>query len=622
MFQKLILNLLKQLLFWVLYFSFIRAFYLIYNLSELRNDSIGFWESMASFIYGFRLDLATAIYLIIIPFLLLLIQSVFKHQFLRLALNIYSGFILVVFTLLITAEMGIYQEWKTKMHYKALTYMTHPSEIYNTAETSQFIILWIIFFSIFFLSFWMYRKYFSSQLAVKRNLILSFVFFLITPPFLVLGMRGGIQEIPIIQSQSYYSKHNILNLAAVNSGFNIYVSIIENYKNVNNNPFNYYPSEDLKKTLTEIYKTEKDSSLHVLKTTRPNIVLILWESCSATLIESLGGIPGITPAYHELEKEGILFNNIYSTGSRSEQGMASILAGFPAHPISSITIQPNKANKLKTMTHTLNAVGYHSSFYFGGQLIYGNIKSFIIHNNFEIIKEIYDLPNYPHGKLGIHDEYMLSHQLKELNKEKQPFFSTLFTISTHSPYDMPLDEKKDWGFNKDINNYLNSAFYTDRSLGEYFKEAKKQDWYKNTLFIIVSDHSHHSYPHDPYHSKEYHKIPMLFLGDVIKDEYKGLKWDKLGNQTDLVATLFNQLDLKAEANSFHWSKNLLNPYAPEFANIAFEEGIGWIRPSGDFFYDNRLDYFYYNKIPVQYNDSIIREGKSFLQSVFQEYMDY
>ncbi len=443
------------------------------------------------------------------------------------------------------------------------------------------------------------------------------------PPFILLGARGGVQEIPIIQSQSYYSKHNILNLASMNSGFNIYVSIFENYQTMGKNPFNYYSSEEVEKTLTEIYKTEKDSSLQILKNNRPNIVLIMWESFSATLIESLGGNPGITPVFHALEEEGVLFSNLYSTGARSEQGMAAILAGFPAHPISSITIQPNKAGKLKTMTHILNDLGYKSSFYFGGQLIYGNIKSFIIHNGFDKIKEVYDFPNeFPRGKLGIHDEFVFSHQLSELNEEKEPFFSALFTVSTHSPYDFPMEDRKDWGYNTDINNYLNSAFYTDRALGEYFAEAKKQGWYKNTLFIIVADHSHHSYPHDPFHSKEYHKIPMLFVGDVIKDEYKGQKCDKLGTQTDLIATLFNQINLQKEAENFHWSKNLLNQYAPEFANIAFEEGIGWVRPVGDFFYDNRLDYYYYNRIPEQYSDSIIREGKVFLQAVFQEYMEY
>ena len=113
MFQKSFLILFKQLIFWVLYFAFVRIFYLFYNLSELQNDEIGFWESMASFIYGFRLDLSTACYLILIPFVLIFVQTLFKFNFLRLALTIYTGVFLATYTMLITTEMGIYEEWKT-----------------------------------------------------------------------------------------------------------------------------------------------------------------------------------------------------------------------------------------------------------------------------------------------------------------------------------------------------------------------------------------------------------------------------------------------------------------------------------------------------------------------------
>ncbi len=150
MFQKSLISLFKQLLYWVLYFALVRIFYLLYNFTELQTDSIGFWESLASFVYGFRLDLATACYLIFIPFLLIFFQSLFKYKFLRLGLNIYTGVMLAVYTMLITTEMGIYEEWKTKMHYKALMYLSNPSEIYNTAETGQFIFLWLIFFFILF----------------------------------------------------------------------------------------------------------------------------------------------------------------------------------------------------------------------------------------------------------------------------------------------------------------------------------------------------------------------------------------------------------------------------------------------------------------------------------------
>jgi phosphoglycerol transferase MdoB-like AlkP superfamily enzyme len=357
----------------------------------------------------------------------------------------------------------------------------------------------------------------------------------------------------------------------------------------------------------------------VLTTDRPNIVLLILESWSADLIESLGGEPGITPEFHQLEKEGILFTGLWATGPRSEQAMSSIFGGFPAHPISSITVQPDKFSKLTTITHKLIAQGYHTSFYFGGQLIYGNIRGFILHNGFERITELENFGNdVKKGKLGVHDEFVLARQLNDLNKEKEPFFSALFTLSSHSPYDQPMEEVLHWGQNE--KQYINSAYYTDHSLGEYFRNARKQPWFKNTLFILVADHSHNSYRNWPFTTPMYHKIPLLFLGDVIKDEFKGTTISKLANQPDIASTLLHQLNIGAE--EFHWSRNLFNPYSPEFAYFSFEEGVGWIRPAGHFVYDARVKHFNELSLPDASKDSIIREGKSYLQAVFEEYMSY
>ncbi len=618
---RLLKSLFKQLLFWITFFALLRFIYLIYNFRELQIVQVSFIEAVSVFWYGLKLDLATACYLIIIPFLLILIQSVYAKKYLGLVNKIYTGIIIFFYALLITAELGIYEEWKTKLHYKALMYLNNPSEVYNSAETKNFFVLLTLFIAVVIFSFWVYRKYFFSKIEVSKGKLLNFVFLIVfLPPFIVLGMRGGLQEIPINQSQSYFSKKNILNLAAVNSGFNLYISVYENLNNLDINPFSYFSDEEANNILENIYTVEQDSTPSILKTQRPNIVLIALESWSATLIESLGGVAGTTPEFHGLEKEGVLFTKIYSPGSRSEQGMSSILAGFPSHPISSITVQPDKFAHLRTLTHVLKEKKYRTSFYFGGQLIYGNIKSFIMHNGFDKINEVYDFPDEPKGKLGVHDEFVFARQLKELNNETEPFFSMIFTSSTHSPFDMPMEKMITWG--DEMNMYLNSAYYTDRSLGHFIANAKKEAWYKNTLFIAVADHSHHSYTHHPYHSKEYHQIPLLLFGEVIKDEFKGLKVDKLGSQTDLIGTLFPQLGFSTEEKLFPWSKNLLNPYTPEFAYIAFEEGIGWVRPVGDFFYDNQLDYYYHNNIPEIYSDSIVKEGKAFLQILFQHYMDY
>ena len=345
-------------------------------------------------------------------------------------------------------------------------------------------------------------------------------------------------------------------------------------------------------------------------------MLLILESWSADLIQDLGGEPGITPNFRELEKNGILFDQLYASGSRSEQGMASIFSGFPAHPVSSITVQPDKVVSLPSLVKDLHGTGYSTAFYFGGQLIYGNIKSYMIFNGFGKIMEGEDFPkNLPQGKLGIHDGFTLTYMVNDIDAMKKPFFASLFTLSTHSPWDQPYERPLKWGDNE--NNYINAAYYTDHCLGEFFQNAKKKAWFDSTLFIIVADHSHNSYRNWHPQSKEYHKIPMLFYGNVIKDEFKGTRWSRIGNQHDIAATLLHQLNLPSE--KFHYSKNLFNPYTPEFAYYTTEDGVGWIRPNGYFTMEKTNDFYYWWTDP-NLADSIKQEGKAFLQTVFNDYM--
>jgi phosphoglycerol transferase MdoB-like AlkP superfamily enzyme len=181
-----------------------------------------------------------------------------------------------------------------------------------------------------------------------------------------------------------------------------------------------------------------------------------------------------------------------------------------------------------------------------------------------------------------------------------------------------MEDVLQWGENE--KQYINSAFYTDRSLGEFINNARKQPWFKNTLFIVVADHSHNSYRNWNFTTPLYHKIPLLFFGDVIRKEFKGTKNPKLFNQCDIASTLMHQMSL--DATEFHWSRNMFNPYSPEFAYYSFEEGVGWMRPAGHIVYDARVKHFIEKSVPEKYSDSIVKEGKSYLQAVFEEYMSY
>ncbi len=175
----------------------------------------------------------------------------------------------------------------------------------------------------------------------------------------------------------------------------------------------------------------------------------------------------------------------------------------------------------------------------------------------------------------------------------------------------------DWG--GDENEFINSGYYTDKSLGAYFKEARKQKWYDNTLFILVADHSHNSYRNWPLQSFEYHKIPLLLYGNVIKEEFKGTTWDKLASNTDITSTLLSQMNISHK--HFPWSRDLFNPYSPECAFFELNDGFGWKTLKGEFVYNSIIDHYYVRNTPESGEEEFINKGKAYLQAMFQEFMD-
>ncbi len=613
-------SLIRQFVFYMLFIAITRAIFLLYYTRLIIDDNIRLSEVLASFTHALRLDAVAASYMVIFPFLILVIQSIYSPKWLNIINKVYTTIILSAYSLITTAELGIYGEWKTKLPAKALNYFDHPDEIYNTAPTGTFILLISLFLIQVGGSFYLYNSFFYKNLVnVKRNWIFTILFFILTPGFILMGLRGGVQEIVIVQSDAYFSKHNILNIAATNSGYNFMQSYFENRNNMDKNPFTYYNPEEAKLTVAKLYEVPKDTTDKFLKVKRPNIVFVILESWSADLLEELGGRKGIAPEMSKLASEGLLFTNIYSSSERSEQGISCLFGGFPAHPISCFTIQPDKYKRTPNLNHILQNEGYFSSYYFGGQLIYGNMKGYVYYSGFDRIAEIYDFPSdIPQGKLGVHDAWVFNRQLLEIDKDKKPFFSVMYSLSTHAPFDMPMTHRNFVDDNYQ-NLFLNSAFYADSVIGDFIRKAKTKEWYDNTLFIFIPDHSHDTYKKWAYPSPGYCKTFMLFYGNVIDDKFKGHTIDKLASNVDFPATLLAQMDLNA--SEFKWSKNIMNPYTKEFAYNSFEEGIGWIRPWGYFFYDNNYETFRSIELPDSLKTQTIKEGKSFIQVVFQDYMD-
>lgn len=582
---------------------------------------IPFLEIASTYVHALYLDTSWASYLLVIPFLLFVIYSFTGW---KLALKIHTIYILLIvliFALISVAELEIFNEWGTKINVKAINFLKHPPEVIHSTRTSFLFMGFIGVGILSFLGFLLHKKI-CPPFPYEKGIAGKFIFLFLIPGILLLGIRGGFQQIPIQQSDAYFSKYNILNLAAINSGWNLAQSIMENRRNLGENPYQYYPLAQARKTVDELYTIEKDTTVLVLKAKRPNVVLIVLEGWSADLIKSLGGYDSITPGLDSIIREGILFDNMYASGSLSDQGMTSVFSAFPAQPSVSIISQPGKYVHLPCITKEFTATGYATSFLFGGQLSYGNIKAYMYFNKFDKILEGKDFDDtISQGKLGVHDEFLYVRQLAELRNERVPFFGGMFTLSSHSPFDMPMDEKKKLSMGGDEQNYVNSVHYADEKLFQFLQNAKKEKWFANTLFIMISDHGHRSPKHWVMNQPEYRRIPMVWWGNVIKDEYKGYRNKKLCSQIDLASTLLHQLNLPAK--EFEWSKNLFNPYTPEFAFFETTDGFGWVRPEGYIVYSHTLHQYYFEQTNSPSEKlKLEKEGKSYLQVMFQEYTDY
>lgn len=609
----------KQYLYFLSIVEVFRIFFFLYYFDKTSQQAFG--DVVSSFYYGFLLDNSANAYMMVLPFFLYLLYSVWPVNLIWNVNRIYTYIMTVLLIIIETSNIFIYGEWGMKLNYKAISYLSEPGEALHSARISLLILGFLIIVAFSFLWIWGgHRLMVFARKNVTRVWWFSLIWFVVMPPLIFGSMRGSLQQIPIIQSQSYHSKSNFVNIASVNTLWNLGKSIIENSQSINENPFDYYPLEEAKKRVAALYDFPHADGLKILTTDRPNVVLIFLESWSGDFIDELGSNLHITKGFSKLAKEGYLFTNHYASGMLSHQGLSAVLSACPSTPFSSVIKQPSKYHGLNCIVKDFKDIGYHTSFLFGGQLIYGNIKAYIYYNEFDKITEGKDFDaSVPEGSLGHHDQYMFDRLIKDINGYPQPFFAGAFTLSSHSPFDMPVQNYVSFG--GEFNKMLNSIYYSDSCLYNFVTEAKKQPWYDNTLFIFVADHSHPSPFKYPYFSKKARKIPLMFYGNVIKKEYRGKTNNTMMSQTDIAATLLAQVNMPHK--KYHWSKDVFNPYMKPSAYFGFDDGYGWIEPHGYYSYhkglERMMDHHFDSK---QDSIQLVNSGKAFIQVLYQEYLDF
>jgi phosphoglycerol transferase MdoB-like AlkP superfamily enzyme len=565
--------------FWLIVFTLSRITFLVSIASRLDNASFG--NILQSLIAGFFLDLSTIAYFISIPILLSIIYFISRSRVVAIVTDYYVSILIVLYCLIAFGELCLYQEWKAKLNAQAILHFAHPAEVFESATLKLTILFFslIIFFSILYNVFY-HRKFSLRRIKLIQYPLWQRILFgsLILASLLAINviiMRGGLKAIPISESDAYFSKHRMLNDAAVNPVWSLGHNIKEYGSHQKTNPYLVMPGKEAQAILDEMFYIPYDSTENILTIPKPNIVFIILESFTAYSIPAFGGDP-YCMFLDSLARHGLAFTKCYAAGYVSDQGIPALLSSYPCAPHTAVINQTTKSINLPCINKDLKQLGYNSGFYFGGQLNYGNIKSYLYNMEFDNVKEGKDFKGkFDEGKLGIHDGSMQKIFLEELNKSQPPFFSCWFTLSSHSPYDIPHPIKP--LINHRQNSYVNTMIYTDNAIKDFFSEARKQEWFKNTLFVLVADHSHENHRDYDWDDKDFHHIPLILYGDVIKPQLNGKKVEKICSQLDIVPTLLKQLNLKSDGYPF--AKNILNPAVKPFAYYYFFTGTGFITDS-------------------------------------------
>jgi phosphoglycerol transferase MdoB-like AlkP superfamily enzyme len=617
--MKTAISILKYILFWMIIFTVQRLLFFIFHFTQIQEAP--FTEQIWIFIKGLRLDLSMSGYFLLLPVLLLIIQLFVpkKSAGLDAFITVYTYILLVIVLLFGIIDLSIYKEWGAKLNSRAIEFLLFsPGEALASSTSSPIYLSAFIFISQLIVFIFLYRKYFRFECDPKLHFLLKFLSIPLYAFIAVLMMRGGLQLAPINQSAVYFSKYSIINHASLNTEWNLMHSVIENHFS-NENPYVFMESAEAEHLVDSLYADVPADTVHLLNTTRPNIVYIILESFTSDVVEHFGGEKDVCPNLNRMAQEGVSFTNIYASGDRTDKGMIAILSSFPTQAVRTIIHQPDKFEKLPSIPRTLSKLGYTTSFFYGGESEFANFKSYLVSSGIEKIVDKRDFESSQmNSKWGAHDGFLFDKALTDLPKQKEPFISVLLTLSSHEPFEIPVPSpyKGD-----DLpSKFRKAAHYTDQCIADFIEGAKKQAWYKNTLFIIVADHGHRL-------PKEYEKaydmrkfrIPLIMYGDVINKNYLHRNITKVGSQTDINATLFAQMNIKDTA--YVWSSDLLNS-KPGFAFYTYDNGIGWVDDKQWLTMDNVT-----RNITSKGGDSTLEQkrltlGKAYMQEVFAKYLAY
>lgn len=534
----------------------------ILNVSRL---SLTIWQqARVSGVSGWSFVLAQGIRfdLVLIGLLLLLPASLIPLCATRLKLfslcrHIFITFLSLCIGVILFMELAtpsFLNQYDARPNFLFVEYLKYPKEVFSTLWAAYTYQLAIAFFLVpvtTFLSFqtisarWRLEKPLKWWKAALLTPLLGLI--------LLMLARSTFDHRPINPSTVAFSTDPMVNDLALNSTYSVLYAVYESIHDAEGGiSYGKMPEEkvlDLVKQEMHIEPSEFTNSaiptLHRHKENNRkknplNLVIILEESMGAEFVGSLGGLP-LTPHLDRLAEQGIWFENLYATGTRSVRGIEAVVAGFPPTPGRSAVKLPRSQRNFFTIAQLLRNNGYDTSFIYGGESHFDNMRRFFMNNGFNwvIDEDDFDAAVF-RGSWGVSDEDLFERAHRKFSTYgEKPFFSLIFTSSNHSPFEFP-DSRIDY-YDPKKQTEKNAVKYADYALGTFFEKAKQSDYWEHTVFLVVADHNSRVRGASLVPIKRFH-IPALILGPQIKPAIIS----SVSSQIDLPPTLLSLIGFSGE----------------------------------------------------------------------------
>lgn len=533
-----------------------------------------------AFVRGLWLDNVAVCYVMVLPYVLLLLISCvvpfFNKYFWRTVVSI----VIVALSLEIalqSANLQYYKyfsnvinnsifEWKEEAGTAVMMIVGEPS--YWILIISGLTI--IVAFSIFI---WKQSEKTLKSVRSDKSRISSidrlkiFTFSAVAIGLCVFGIRGRMGYNPIKVSAAYYCDDYFLNRLGVNAAFNLLNTYIDSNRGENRGlelmdgeTAVHEIRREMQSGSDDVFVADslslqrfckRDSSAHFAVGEKPNVVIVLMESMSAKLMQSFGCDVSMTPFLDSLWKESLSFENFYSVGNHTNQGIYSTLYGFPT-VLSRNAMKGTDIPTYYGMPNVFAENGYQTAFYMTHESQYDNMNAFLRTNGF---KHIRSQENYPKDSIvnsfGVSDGFLTSYALNELKTMQQPFFSVLLTISNHPPYVVP-----DWFEAHGWDPEYAIVLYADYCLRQFFEGMKQAGLYDNTVFVFLADHGKIFGRPECEVAESFNHIPLMIHSPRIGK--KSMKMPCC--QADIPSILLSLLGV--EYNSVGFERNVFNNPSP------------------------------------------------------------